>query len=1002
MRVSVAERLPEIIEKFSRLILAERIVLNKRFDLNQCSDVWSETIKFILRLCALRLACPQVEWKLLVQRNAEFIGGSKANFSNDQDFDADLLIALLSLDKVVGDLNAQRAEQRLSEIYEAVLNMVPCLFRDENGRSTLQVKRIEKAKKRSGSFYSPSHLVEKTVRLALEPLALAPGSGGAVKPLSEVLQLKIVDPAMGAGVFLTHAYRYLIELFPESTPEEKIQIARECLYGVDLDPLAVEVARLSMWLEVNESVSETMQTFELYREFQNLRVGNSLVGGRLDQYKPSPRCIDAKKELDRWCTTWFVSQNPSDCDERFSAIAENYKFFHWEIEFPEVFDRKTRSNPGFDSVIGNPPWEISKPNSREFFGIVDPNYWALGKQDALAAQQRLLSGDRGLAAAWSALLNQHKLFSTWVKKAPVQLDESIHPFAFQGNGDLNLYKLFCEQSFYLTRNGGSMALIVPSGLYSDSGSRDLRRLLLERTNWYHLSAFDNVDGAFDIHRSFKYCIFAARKGDSTTRIETSFMGRPSEYSAAAIAALSPKWSVLSEVEGKHVLSLLDRIYQNSDLLGNTEYGGCHIEYAREFDMTIDSKTFHQRDKLESERCIQDRYGNWLSGKWYADKHDDNSRFDSQSIHREGIQVASEFDYPRTTGGIIASSCKRFVIAMEDVEEVFIPLYEGRMVGQFNANEKHWISGKGRRAVWEQHSSFGLGPQYLVRKNVFLQRDTHEELKVGFLAVGCATNARTMIASCLSAVACGNSVPILRLKNRTGTSGSSSSCPSSSSSSDKVREVSRNEAADALTFDQLQLALTGCLNSFVFDFVIRRKMAGNNLNYFVIEECPLPKLTDANRPVFQLIANLVGQLNFGHLRYARELSRMGYSWLPSVLPKSNQFRVMRSFVDILVAYLYGLTGQDLSMILSDDMEDSGRMSTKGFFRLDRHLQPEDRLPALVLRHAQDLEEIGIGAMIERIENVAALESMSVEERSGVTRGDLTLHAKILNEVLNLPN
>ncbi|MDZ4834412.1 MAG: DNA methyltransferase [Candidatus Melainabacteria bacterium] len=1086
--VKVADRLCSVLETFAL------IHLNRTSGNVEVNDVWFAAVTRVLRLCALRLAFRTETWNELLEKHAADLeslewGGGDLNESH--------VVALSALDEVLESLNRDRAEETISLVYEMVLNMVPVLKHTEIGvqeigdknfsdqklsalkftekkfgdpeidqeidvqETSIQetgvekisveeidvkrfsVKRLDKVKKRSGSFYSPKDLVEYTVEKALGPIISALRSNENSYSasddrslLSQILNLKIVDPSMGGGVFLVQAFRYLVAAVPKGTTDaEKIQIARDCIFGVDLDPLAVEVARLSLWLAVKEYLSHG----SFVQDFPNLRVGNSLIGARIDRcnspplsprrlslQNPSPQpnrpqslssggssCVDLKNALDVWCAEKFVDRGSADStvadanesdenlkNEHLFALASGSKFFHWEFEFPQVFDASINETPGFDAVIGNPPWEIAKPNSREFFGMVDPNYWSLGKQDAIAAQKRLLASDPQLLKSWNTLQHQHKQFASWVRTAPVQLNDSPHAFAYQGSGDLNLYKLFCEQSFYLAKKGGTIALIVPSGLYSDSGARELRRLLLEKTVWTHLTVFDNANSIFDIHRSFKFCIFFANKGGRTERIEMSSRGRSFEYGSGMIKTLSPKWSVLSEVENKETLSLLERIYQNSNLLGDTEYSGYRLEYAREFDMTMDSHQFQLRDRLQTDSYVQDAYGNWLSGKWHS--------------RRKAHGV---------TDGVSTSACDNLQIAIEDISDVYVPLYEGRMVGQFNANEKHWVSGKGRRAVWQPCSSDFFGPQYLINKNAYAHRDPQFELKVGFLAVGCATNARTMIASCLSAVACGNSVPILRfrtvsngagftvyesVKNTDNRSDSNSDDDADHGSASHVSidpplllgdETAHGSPRPELTMNELQLALTACLNSFVFDFVIRRKMAGNNLNYFVIEECPLPKLTGTNLPLFRQLAKIVVQLNFRHLRFSRELNQLGYTSHPSTTVDSAQFRILRSYIDVLVAYLYGLDHQDLALILSDTLIGSEELNVKSFFRVDRNLDSEERLPALVLKHAAELEQNGIESMVQCIDALISLEQMGFE-RDANSRGQMIVHAKNLSDILNL--
>lgn len=919
----VDDLLPALIEQLALLStpVPERPVGDAR-------SIWESTITTLLRLAALRLAHRNCDWQELLCQHSDLFDYFKISSSAS---------VLDSVDSIVRHADRDRPEQSLSGLYEAVLNLVPSLVANGDA-SRFVVKRLEKYKKRSGCFYTPPHLVDLVVEHALAPLVST----------SDVFTLKIVDPSMGAGVFLIHAWRFLcrhasplqVDDAPVSANAVKARIASQCIYGVDVDPLAVEVAKLSLWLAVED--------FSLHPilDFPNLRVGNSLIGARFEQAVAAGdawrRSNGSKSEtvkagadndvLNRWCSNWFIDDAELS-DERVQETARRYRFFHWRHEFPEVFDPLQRDKPGFDAVIGNPPWEIEKPNSREFFGMIDPDYWTLGKQKALAVQKQLLESDPEVAAEWQARKEEHALLSRWFKQAPVQLDIDVHPFVHQGSGDINLYKLFCEQSYYLARPAGVIALLVPSGIYSDSGARKLRYLFLNKTKWMHLFAFENSDGAFPIHRSFKYCVFVASKGEVTSEIATSFMGQPCPYDAALISRLSPKWSVFSEVENADVLSILERIYSTSDLLGGTIFDGAKLRYSRELDMTLDSRCFIERDRLESKGYVQDVYGNWLSGGW-----------------KESKERTAD---PRDIGnGIVRSACDSFAINVDEVKDVFIPLYEGRMVGQFDHNEKHWQSGKGRRAVWEKTSDSAqrrrLGPQYLVHKDVLSERCGNDGLKIGFLAVGSATNTRTMIASCLTAVACGNSVPVLRLS----------------------RDAN---SKDDLTIEELQFALTGCLNSLVFDFVIRRKMAGNNLNYFVVEECPLPKLTKANRHLFKLVAQMVAEISLGHLRFCRELARFACRALPpAAQPDNPRHRILRTCIDVLVARLYGLCSDDLKVVLDSEQ------TAKGFFRIDRHLPPAQRLPAMVLRKSAEFEKSGLAAL--RIENEELLADERLEKHA----------------------
>ncbi|WJK33485.1 DNA methyltransferase [Solwaraspora sp. WMMA2065] len=155
----------------------------------------------------------------------------------------------------------------------------------------------------TGTHYTPRELAEEVVRHTLAPLCFAPGPAQGVaeegvwraKSAEELLQLKVLDPAMGSGAFLVAACRYLAEVVVRAWQRDKLpaeladlpadgrteeelrlvarrMVAARCLYGVDRDDMAVELAKLSLWLV----------TLAKGRPFgfldHALRCGDSLVG----------------------------------------------------------------------------------------------------------------------------------------------------------------------------------------------------------------------------------------------------------------------------------------------------------------------------------------------------------------------------------------------------------------------------------------------------------------------------------------------------------------------------------------------------------------------------------------------------------------------------------------------------------------------------------------------------------------------------------------------------
>ncbi|MEF8773645.1 MAG: TaqI-like C-terminal specificity domain-containing protein [Halobacteriales archaeon] len=276
-------------------------------------------------------------------------------------------------------------------------------------------------RKATGAYYTPDHVVSYVVEETVGPLVeetredlldegFEPGNSEYVDALLErVTDLRILDPAMGSGRFLRAATDYLAERVmaaargvgadhgkagdtgadPDAAvdPREvRRQVVDECIYGVDLDGMAVELATLSLWLA---TLGADRPPAGLG---QHLARGNALVGAGADaaaELAPHSADGDDSGELRRRLTAaanvhtaeGFGLAVPdaadglmrralaggeawTDVTERewfraAQAMAEERSFFHWPLAFPEAFyraDGTPRDDAGFDAVIGNPPW----------------------------------------------------------------------------------------------------------------------------------------------------------------------------------------------------------------------------------------------------------------------------------------------------------------------------------------------------------------------------------------------------------------------------------------------------------------------------------------------------------------------------------------------------------------------------------------------------------------------------------------------------------------------
>ncbi|MEK6563668.1 MAG: DNA methyltransferase [Candidatus Omnitrophota bacterium] len=276
------------------------------------------------------------------------------------------------------------------------------------------------------------------------------------------------------------------------------------------------------------------------------------------------------------------------------------KPFHWGFEFDEIIGQ----GGGFDAIITNPPWEIFKPNAKEFFeqysDLVSKKKMTI--KDFEEEQEKLLK-DHDIRKAWFEYLNKYPHVSAYFRSAPQYKNQISIVDGKKVGTDINLYKLFTEQCFNLLRKGGYCGIVIPSGIYTDLGSKQLREMLFAETQLTGLFCFENRKEIFEgVHRSFKFVVLTFETGLKTDSFPAAFMrhdveeldGFPQEGSVKIninlVRRLSPDSLSVMEFKESADVEIAEKMLQ-FPLLGDEIQNGWSFRVTREFDMTNDSSLF---------------------------------------------------------------------------------------------------------------------------------------------------------------------------------------------------------------------------------------------------------------------------------------------------------------------------------------------------------------------------------------------------------------------------
>jgi hypothetical protein len=467
-----------------------------------------------------------------------------------------------------GDLGVEE----LGAVYERVLDHAVSLdLQGSNGNGERPSTRKETA-----TFYTPRSITDFLVRRTLAPLVVDARS-------EDILELKVLDPALGSGAFLVAACRFLAEAYERRLVEEQRAgagditdtervtfrrlVAQRCLYGVDLNPMAVQLARLSLWLA--SLAADVPLTFLDH----HLRVGDSLLGasladvarrqpgGRARRGRPAVGQIplfDAEAlEADVRATlpdVWRLAMDEDASPEIVtgkerrlaSLLSDTAPLAKWRrvLDFwcaaflrpdglplsPAMAGGIIDHLLGRESVVPRAPCDAWRTRAAEVATDARLFHWTLEFPEVFANANGAPRARQGFDAVlsnppWDMLRadtqsDRHQARARATSMARFVRDSGI--YATGREAHVNSYQLFVERALQLVRPGGRVGMVLPWGLASDLGSGRLRQRLLDTCVLDALVGFENTRGVFPIHRGVRFLLLAATAGGRTDRVPCRF------------------------------------------------------------------------------------------------------------------------------------------------------------------------------------------------------------------------------------------------------------------------------------------------------------------------------------------------------------------------------------------------------------------------------------------------------------------------------------------------
>jgi hypothetical protein len=847
--------------------------------------------------------------------------------------------------------------EELGSVYESLLDFQPVFT--EQAEGLIFELRTGSERKSTGSYYTRPELVRELIESALVPvmqdrLASAKDSDPAKdkeKKQQAILSMSVCDPACGSGHFLLAAARRLGRELArvktgeeEPTPKEFHLSVREvishCVHGVDVNPLAVDLCKLALWLE-GHWTGKPLSFLD-----HRIKCGNSLIGvldpsvlkdgipddaftavtgddkkvasafkkKNKDERKgqsslsfdaaehvhhfaaesarllgiveDTPSDVRRKEEIYRkareqrewlhdwtaanlWTAAFFVPFAKYDdpavpTHEPFmeyllhgkdrpqmtgaaNALSVERHFFHWRLEFPDVFEKG-----GFDVVLGNPPWEAEELIEKEFFANLAPHIATVrtkAKRAALIAD--LETATPRLFLAWKVAVRQ---FNGRIK---FLRDSGAYPLG--SSGKLNTYRLFAELAAHLVAPRGRSAQILKSGIVSAQDGQKLFGSWIKQERVVEVREFINTRQIFpDIVANERFCWIVITGSGEKSKSATYAFALDSVDQAADLTRL------FSALPGE------------LEILNPADNSVPPVSSQRDYRLVL-----HIHRSTEPLRLEEQAFNPW--SVHYSQGHL-NSASDS------GLFADNTLEQLQSAGAVLDD--KQW---LHRDNEIFMPLYEGKFIAQFNhrfssfagvpVQNRFGVKAEAINSTSSQlgNPSFEIQSRYWLAgsaaEECFSNKGTQYEWLFGFRDVCRAiVDARTVQACVMPRLPCLDGVPLLVFEDR-----------------------QREEAA------QTALLFNALWSSFAFDYVARQKIHGAHLTKAIAYQMPVPTCAAFDRDeIGKTYREFIGErsleltvVSYSLLSFARDV---GFDGPPFLWDEQRRF-LLRCELDAAFFHLY---------------------------------------------------------------------------------------------------